>query len=262
MYNIEHYDNTVPSDIHQAAYDYCQQQRWYTTLLNMPSVDINPANGEFKRELDPYVGDVSVYRTSFGADAEGLSNHSPILNLFNHINETLFDGKFIVDGRHEGSASLQLSKSDTEWGSGMKVNVPFYTGDEDEAWKLDVIKNGSRAYMQAQPYDPSKRAKSIHRDWGGWQLDHNKGGHYTLLFVSNLIWNPEWLSEIVYYEDSDSGIGWPAKIMPNVPGRVILHDGRCLHATRSTAIEAPELSQHIGFRVRLKGDDTYGSGGL
>ena len=260
MYKIEHYDNTVPYEIHKAAYDYCQEQRWYTGYMNMPPIDIDPKANEFKRDLNPYVAETTVYRIAFGADPMALQRHDPILNLFNHINDTLFDGRFEPAGRPEGSSGIALPKPDLNLGHGeTNVNVPWYTGADNEQWKLDVINKGATSYMQAQPYGSIKRDKSIHRDWGGYQLEHNDGEHCTLLFVANLLWKPEWFSEIMYYDDDingtqnlTSGIGWPALTMPNVPGRVILHDGRRLHTTRPTNIIAPELSQHIGFRVKLK----------
>jgi hypothetical protein len=135
---------------------------------------------------------------------------------------------------------------------------------------------GFTCYMAAQPYECVKRTKSIHRDYEtGRTLDENPEGYHTLIFVSNMEWKPSWNGEIMYYEDGPVGddafekhgesfeygarwagreesIGWPAAIMPNVPGRVILQDSRWWHSTKPTTVMAPELGQHISFRVKYK----------
>jgi hypothetical protein len=85
------------------------------------------------------------------------------------------------------------------------------------------------------------------------------------MFCANLDWRPEWFGEFTMFEDAHGdipgakyedlafnrriGIGWPKMIIDNKPGRIVLQDGRQLHATRAVGETAPEPTLHINFRV-------------
>jgi hypothetical protein len=289
-YTLESYDGQVSPIIHKAAFEYCQHQRWYSpwheTTRNQ---DIDPQKKEWllDRTLTPQQR--FMYRVPFGWDNESLKNHPPIYKLFHHINNKLFDGRFMPAGFREGIRDI--------WDPA-KFEVPWWnpkSTEESEQWKRGnllakkppapspgnkFIKTpqgkGFTCFMAAQPYECVKRTKSIHRDYEtGRTLDNNDEGYMTLIFVSNIEWKPSWNGEILYYEDGPEGadaiekhgesfeygaawagreesIGWPTAIMANVPGRVILQDSRWWHSTKPTTVLAPELGQHISFRVKYK----------
>ena len=94
----------------------------------------------------------------------------------------------------------------------------------------------------------------------------------TMLYVVNPEWYPSWGAELRFYpEDKNSttgdhqqfnigseqsrnfNIGWldQGRIVSPVPGRLIVYDGRCLHATTASGnpdIETPLIK--VAFRAR------------
>lgn len=269
LYNLEYWDNEVPKELHEEIYNYCQNQYWYSKIHNPKSASIDPKKQEWKLDLQPEIPRRTLYRIPFAWDTVTLQKFHPLVwDFFSYINKTFFDDRFIPEGKLEGVAG----RSPREY-----AKNPFTTSTvsgKASVHQATTFKNGWTSYMNAQPYDSVKRTKNIHRDWDDYGLiESNEEEYSTILFVSNLEWYPSWFSEITYYDHGETGerhgdllgpdestvfkkrefnIGWPVHIIPNVPGRLILMDGRWLHSTKPTSYLAPELSQHIAFRVKRK----------
>jgi len=252
MYKIEYYDNQISSDIHKEAYEYLQTLNWQARYRHVPEAGINPSAGDFRNDLVPYVAKKTVYRAELGHNYKSMKMHTPIGTLFDYINDTLFNNKFEFNGKPLGmTPKSQISEKE----------INDYLFDQEH--------QGTTSYMQAQPYETTKRTRVPHRDWDGSSLDDDR--YYTILFVANLAWSPLWHAEMFFYDDANSNttitsdniiqnqcnsIAWGPKFILNIPGRVILHDSRMLHSSRATSVLAPELSQRIGFRVKLKEGET------
>ena len=136
-------------------------------------------------------------------------------------------------------------------------------------WNRAIFEQGSIAYMQAQPFESVRQTRIPHRDWkGGHLVTENPERYSTVIFVANLEWKPEWLAEMTLFEDAHDdvpgatfeelhknrniGVGYPKEIIANKPGRILVQDGRQLHATRAVGESAPGPSMHINFRVTFK----------
>ena len=84
--------------------------------------------------------------------------------------------------------------------------------------------------------------------------------HFSLLFISNLNWQPDWGGELKYYGDEQTGstqwkngydIGWPTDIVGNKPGRIIMYSHDKIHMTEAPRGKTPEFTQKIAFRITL-----------
>ena len=240
MYKLDTFQDVVPIDLHREVYDYCQKRQWVSVWHNTPKpIQIDPSKKEWESDLGSVYDHRYLYRLPFAANSVEIKEHDVVSRLFDVINNTCFDGMYTIDNsKKEGIAG-----TDRQWAS----------------------------YMNAQPYDTVKRPKSIHRDWDKSSVESNDEDFCTLLFISNLEWNPSWFSEILFYGEEATGekhgdslldsehyikrgedIGWAKEIVSNVPGLVVLFDGRWWHSTKPTSFIAPELSQHIAFRVKRK----------
>lgn len=240
MKTLYTYKGAVPLALHKEVYDYCQNNPWVSKWHHDNRFKkLDPAREEWKDDLVMQYNHRFLYRLPFAANSVELSQVDVMNRLFNHINDHCFNGRYTVDGSH----------------------------------KEGIVGTGRQwsAYMNAQPYDTVKRTKSIHRDWDKSPVDSNSDEYSTMVFISNLEWRPSWFSEMLFYNEEDTGdkhgesllsseeyikrgedIGWPVSVIPNVPGMVVLFDGRWWHSTKPTSYLAPELSQHIVFRVRRK----------
>ena len=80
-------------------------------------------------------------------------------------------------------------------------------------------------------------------------------------------WYPTWMAENVFCSDDETtgdhqeyqkgfgqsrgfGVGYPFAIVPPVPGRIVIYDGRTLHTTKPTAPWAEHMRYAVVFRVR------------
>lgn len=269
MYDFKVIDDVVPYELRKEVYDYIQAQRWYAGYRDMPPLDRVPLE-EPAKDLPVAPPHTSIYRAPFAAKPEHLSLHKPIEKLFNCINETAFDGKLKLNGLAEPSPGIYFPKRTPGTANDVKptAKVPF--AENKEQWKIDILEHGAIAYMQGTPYESVRQTRLPHRDWQGDDISSNNHNYFTLMYVANLEWKPEWLAEFtlfsdVYPEDEVSGglmfedlsynrgvgIGWPAAIIDSVPGRIVMQDGRQLHATKAVGETAPELSMHVNFRVTL-----------
>jgi hypothetical protein len=255
MYDYKVIDDSIPKDLHKAVYDYCHTQRWYSGYRELPPLD-HPGSEPMNRE--PHITHNSIIRAPFAMGPEHLGLHKPIEDLFNYMNENVFDGKMLLDGFCEPSPGLNYGSR--RWvGSdvGLNAHVPFC--EDIEEWKQIICKHGARAYMQAIPFESVRNTRIPHRDWGYKTITDNEDKFSTVMFVANLNWGPNWFGEFTLFADGENdlyqhkgvGIGYPEVLIANKPGRILVQDGRQLHATKAVSNAAPEPAIHINFRVRF-----------
>lgn len=216
---VNYFDNKVPHSIHNEVYEYVQGFEWQSKLRHVPN------SNDRSNDLLPYVAKKTSYLVGFGKTYEELQIHTPVCTLFDCINETVFDNKFELSGAPLGNATT------------------FANREKDDYIAEQEFK-GTRAYLEAQPYETVKRTRVPYKD-----MQHGPDQCYTIVFVANLEWNPIWQAEMVYFNNQD---GWVDTFINNIPGRVILHDSNVLHNSKPTSTYATELAQRIEFRVRLK----------
>ena len=169
------------------------------------------------------------------------------------INKKLFNNNATLDGVPEPAAGLSGSDS-------------FYD-DQDFYNKYDVPNNNNNQWTSmlnartCEIFDCNvgNRIGQLHKDTSPKVKDSDK--HFTVLFVSNLEWYPDWGGELVFYDDEDTGhkhwrrdynLGWPKDIVGNKPSRVICYRHDETHNTYPTKTNAIEMTQKIAFRVRVK----------
>lgn len=226
---INYYDNRIPLDIHEAAYEYLQTQEWYSRYRNVPDSNTNSSN--YKDDLIPYVAKKTVYYAPFGNDYNDLQNHKPIAELFDYINSSIFNNTFELAGAPLGYTENNFSDKELD----------------DYLFEKEF--KGNRAYMQVQPYERVKRTRVPYRDC----LVDDSDDYYTLVFVANKVWKPEWQAEMLFYNNGqDSDVGWLVGFVNNIPGRLLIYNSHLLHNSKPTSSYADELSQRIEFRVKLK----------
>lgn len=271
IYNHKIIDDAIPLDIHKAAYDYCNAQRWYAGTREVPQLDFCPNVDGHEVDPIPKPAHRSIYRAPFAGVASDLQYHPPIQALFDYMNENVFEGKMVLDGLHEPSPGLYYQarhqvRSDVH----LTNKVRFYDHDYPENyedWQRTIAKEGSIAYMQGHPYESVRQVRVPHRDWKGDYREVNEEQYCTVMFVANLVWKPEWSGEFTIFNDATGdipgakfedlrknrgiGVGWPYLMVDNKPGRIFVQDGRQLHASRYPTEQAPEMTMHINFRVRF-----------
>lgn len=261
----------VPYEIHKAAYEYCLTQRWYTGYREMPPLDRVPVE-QPEADVTPAPPHRSIIRAPFAAHVNHLKYHLPIKALFEYINENVFDGKMELNGFHEPSPGTKYPARNRSWGdTKLTAQLPFFDPDipgQDDEWRAAIYGDGSLAYMQAIPFESVRHTRIPHRDWKPGSLETNDKNYSTVMFVANLNWRPEWLAEFTLFEDAYGdvpgaryedlkfnrkvGIGHPKALIDNKPGRILVQDGRQLHATKAVGETAPEPAMHINFRVTFK----------
>jgi len=252
LYKIRVFDNTVPYDIHKDAYDYLQTKRWYGGHRDLPHLDRVPADNP-DVDVHPPVAHHTISRAVFAAKEEDLLLHPPIQALFDHINKHVFDGKLKLNGLRESSPGINYPERGLlHYGQDAQLTSTVQFRDDSKPWTIDAADNGSIAYLQTHPYETVRTTRIPHRDWYG------------------LVWKPEWSGEFTMFDDTDEtvqgadykdlsfnrkiAIGWPSSMIDNVPGRIVMQDGRQLHASRAVGENAPEPTLHINFRVTLDKD--------
>lgn len=242
MYTVQHYDDLIPEDIHNAVYEYLQDVMWHSEYRHIPHASVR-AN-QAASDLIPYLTMKTVYSCVFGKSYEDIKEHLPIVELFDYINKNLFDDKFILAGKPLGT-------------------VPFSDVSEMEVDDFNAEKQheGHLAYMHAEGFETVKRTRVPYRDWDNTSIEDD--GYYTIAFVANKEWNPVWHAEMFFYRDhakgtpkQGCGIGEVNKFITNIPGRVILYDSRVLHNSKPTGTLANEIAQRVYFRVKLKDGET------
>jgi hypothetical protein len=239
-YTVESYDDVISYDLRKEIWDHIQQQEFHAVRKDVPIktfgriLHYKPADGykEYMNDAIPGVNNQYMHRCIFGDNEKDLEQHVPIRDLWNRINNYFFN-RFEINGDQEKFVDRNSPKA--------------------------------RVYVNIQLEETIKRSHAIHRDTINLDEDRN----FTLLYMANLEWYPSWMSENVFYADDDTtgdtqqfqngfgqsrdfNVGYPFKIIPPIPGRIILYDGRALHTTKPVAIWAKEMRYAVVFRIRLK----------
>ena len=273
MKTIDVYDNLIDDETHAKVYDWCQSVSWYTRWLGLQDItgktgkpinEYNPSRDgnyntkhvlgnrqDFQAMLEMFR--FAMYRHPVGWSDESVKERNPLIyDLWNQINKHVFDGNADLNGIPEPAAGLR------------GPNL-FFIDRQDFYEKYDVPKDhreftcylNARSTDQLQGDKVGERVGQIHKDTDGSYKGDN---YYTVLYVANREWQPDWGGELLYYDDEETGakhwkrgwnIGWPTKIVGNKPNRVVVYKHDQTHTTLSPRVNAPEMTQKIAFRVRL-----------
>ena len=273
MKTIDVYDNLIDDETHVKVYDWCQSVSWYTRWLGLQDItgktgkpinEYNPSRDgnyntkhvlgnrqDFQAMLELFR--FAMYRHPVGWSDESVKERNPLLyGLWNKINKHVFNGNADLNGIPEPAAGLR------------GPNL-FFIDRQDFYEKYDVPKDhreftcylNARSTDQLQGDKVGERVGQIHKDTDGSYKGDN---YYTVLYVANREWQPDWGGELLYYDDEETGakhwkrgwnIGWPTKIVGNKPNRVVVYKHDQTHTTLSPRVNAPEMTQKIAFRVRL-----------
>ena len=273
MKTIDVYDNLIDDETHAKVYDWCQSVSWYTRWLGLQDItgktgkpinEYNPSRDgnyntkhvlgnrqDFQAMLELFR--FAMYRHPVGWSDESVKERNPLIyDLWNQINKHVFDGNADLNGIPEPAAGLR------------GPNL-FFIDRQDFYEKYDVPKDhreftcylNARSTDQLQGDKVGERVGQIHKDTDGSYKGDN---YYTVLYVANREWQPDWGGELLYYDDEETGakhwkrgwnIGWPTKIVGNKPNRVVVYKHDQTHTTLSPRVNAPEMTQKIAFRVRL-----------
>ena len=194
----------------------------------------------------------SSYRHPFGWNTESLKERNDLIwSLWTKINHQVFDGKATLDGIGD-------------FVDGLRVGNHFFKDQTDFFDKYHAPRDIEHwtSYFSARACEPiglvreKKQYKMIHKD----TRPEFEGEYYTVLYVVNRKWKPTWGGEIIFYGDEYTGgkhrkykydIGYPTHIIGNKPGRVFIYHHNDIHKATPPSSEANEMTQRIGFRVKL-----------
>ena len=273
----KYYDDIVPHTLSDNIYNYCQTLSWYqewvgrTALMRagesmseyIPAEDGVHAGRHFIPKAMGPMGILellrfSMYRFPMAWGEQSLQIRYPnIYELWTIINDKVFDNGAEVEGLPENIAGLgghpREFKNNRKFAD--KYNV-----------SADEMKKGWRVYLNARCAEPissqpiGNRVGQMHKDSSA-DVDPKSDRYYTVLYVSNRQWRPDWGGDFLYYDDTVTGakhwkhnydIGWPSQIIGNRPGRVIVYPHHQTHMTLPPKADAGEMTQRIAFRVRMK----------
>lgn len=251
-YNIEVHDGLIDPSMQIKIWDYLQVQEWHTAWRPEPREfhTFSPCQDPHLWLLPKVENRESVmHRTVFSSDEPGLiKDHLPVYLLWKEINRKL-NNRFELTGIPE---YMQQPVND--------LAPPTVDPTLEQGW---------RCYANGVHNSSIMGPGYVHRD--NSILEDTTS--ITMLYVANLEWYPSWAAEIRYYPEDPEGtsgdhqqyntsgqqqrgynIGWLdyGRIVSPVPGRVILYDGRCLHATAASRTPINYPSIKIAFRARLR----------
>ena len=274
MINV--YDNIISEDMHKKVYQWGQTVPWYCHWIGLnasphysdreliPSLnEYNPSvHGNYNARH--YLGEgphtsrryeevmkFSLYRHPIGWDDKSTETRNPLIyNLWCEINDHIFNGKATLSGVPENIA-------------GLKGPQLFYLEKENFYKKHNVPETQKEwtCFLNARCHErptgrQSKKGGQLHKDTDGTY----EGEYYSVVYITNLNWVPEWGGEIVFYDERETGskhwkhkwnIGWPEKIVGNTPNSVVVFNHDQTHHTLAPRAEAPEMSQKIAFRCKV-----------
>ena len=107
--------------------------------------------------------------------------------------------------------------------------------------KSDLLKDHSlvRCYANAHTFGID----------GHPHTDSSTPGNYTTICYINPVWKPEWAGETVFFNE----MGDIAHAVLPKPGRMVLFDGRILHAARGLARICPAMRVTLMFKTTIAG---------
>lgn len=232
-YRIDVYDNIVDSKLQLKIWEYAQTQIWHQQWVPSEESRVRyyrPQDGiGWMLPKALHMGS-SMHRCVLASDEHSLKElHLPVYILWQKINEAL-GNKFTLTGLPEGM-----------WDTETKL----------PATKDPNLEQGWRVYMNARHNLQVSGNSYIHRD--NPHLDQDD--YVTMLYVINPEWLPSWGADLRFYPEDPEGItgdhqqsngykqqkrdfniGWldQGQIVSPVPGRLVVYDGRCLHATMAS----------------------------
>jgi len=250
-YRIDVYDNIIDPGMQSKIWDYLQIQEWHQKWLPSKQ-EVNryrPNKGpSWFIAKGMHMGS-SMHRCVLASDEDSLKQlHLPVYLLWKEINRKL-DNQFSLTGLPEGMYDRET--------------VPPTPTDPN-------LPTGWRAYVNAAHNVQVAGNGYAHRD----NPNLTQEDLVTILYVVNKEWYPSWGAELRYYPEDSEGvtqdhqqfnigaeqsrnfnIGWldQGRIVSPVPGRLIVYDGRCLHATTASSnpdIETPLIK--VAFRARRR----------
>jgi hypothetical protein len=229
MKEVKIWDDLIDAELHKAVYDWGQSVSWYAKALldadgnylkNVPNTrdfkgwpcqeyspsvhgNANPRPDtpeEYKHEL------MSLYRHMVGWNDASLQERNPVLwTLFNIINQTVFDGKATTDGYPEEHA---LTGKSDYYIDGQDFFQKYNNGEERDEWTTFL---NCRNIMPGNKDRPDKgRIGKIHKDTSGTAPYSDK--HFSVLFVTNLEWEPSFGGDLKFYGDEYSGTTLETKL--------------------------------------------------
>ena len=282
MVDVKVYDGLISEDMQSSMYDWAQNVSWYCKWIGMTHLlDMKNKSGR-KVSIQEYIPNLSgkssskhvlgaetsiedmiaLFRFSMYRHPIGWDNHSTLDNckqawdIFTSINNQLFDGKATLDhGLKEAIAGVSGP-------TGYFINGQSYY-DKYNA-PHEKAAGGFTCYLNGRSTDPMKDDKigqrngQMHKDSDPRAKDDDP--YYTVLFILNKVWQPDWGGEITYYNDDDTGathwkhgynLGWPEKVVGNKPGRIIVYKHNTTHISAPPRITAPEITQRLAFRIKV-----------
>jgi len=249
-YQIDVYDNIVDSKLQLKMWEYAQTQIWHQQWISLQEPPVKyyrPQDGlDWMLPKALHIGS-SMHRCVLASDEHSLKElHLPVYLLWQQINRALGD-RYALTGLAEGMWDTETALPPT---------------------KDPNLKPGWRAYMNATHNLQVSGNSYIHRD--SPHLDRDD--YVTMLYVTNPNWYPSWGADWRFYPEDVEGvtgdhqqhngngqqkrnfnIGWLDKgmIVSPVPNRLVVYDGRCLHATTASSnndIATPLIK--IAFRAQ------------
>ena len=283
MVDVKVYDGLISEDMHSSMYDWAQDVSWYCKWVGMTHLlDMKNKSGR-KVSIQEYIPNLSgkssskhvlgaetsiedmiaLFRFSMYRHPIGWDNHSTLDNckqawdIFTSINNQLFDGKATLDyGLKEAIAGVSGPTK------GYFINGQSYYDKYNAPYEKAA--GGFTCYLNGRSTDPMKndkigqRSGQMHKDTDPRAKDDDP--YYTVLFVLNKEWHPDWGGEITFFNDEDTGathwkrgynLGWPDKVVGNKPGRIIVYKHNTTHISAPPRITAPEITQRLAFRIKL-----------
>ena len=283
MVDVKVYDGLISEDMHSSMYDWAQNVSWYCKWIGMTHLlDMKNKSGR-KVSIQEYIPNLSgkssskhvlgaetsiedmiaLFRFSMYRHPIGWDNHSTLDNckqawdIFKSINNQIFDNRATLDhGLKEAIAGVSAANT------GYFINGQSYYDKYNAPYEKAA--GGFTCYLNGRSTDPMKDDKigqrngQMHKDSDPRAKDDDP--YYTVLFILNKVWQPDWGGEITYYNDDDTGathwkhgynLGWPEKVVGNKPGRIIVYKHNTTHISAPPRITAPEITQRLAFRIKV-----------
>jgi len=286
---IKVYDDLIDESLHQAVYDWGQSVSWYAKALldqdgqyikggapndrdfgGWPVQEYRPSlHGNANPRPDTPQGYeselVSLWRHTISWDDISLQERNPIVwSLFDKINNLLFDGQATTDGLPEGHVltgprEYYVDGQDFYEKYDSPVTDPRDPNSTSNSIWTTML--NARNTMPGHKFYQQKigdRMGQLHKDSEGGKDYDSK--YLSVLFISNMKWDPMWGGELKYYGDEETGatqwkhgynIGYPVACVGHKPGRIITYSHDQAHLTESPRVDSDEFAQKIAFRVKL-----------
>lgn len=249
-YNIDVYDDIVNTSVQTTARSYLQKQIWHqmwTPKEEFRVLYYRPEEGINWMLPKAMHASSSMHRCTLASDEDSLKKlHLPIYILWQQINKAL-GNKFKLAGLPEGMWDHET--------------VPPEPTDPELAPGWRIYANARHNIQVCGNSYPHRDSPYLDRD-----------DLVTMLYVVNAEWYPSWGADLRFYPDDPEGvasdhqqfnghnqqqrgfnIGWldKGRIVSPVPNRLVVYDGRCLHAT--TASSNPDVGTpliKVAFRAQ------------